>query len=370
MMRYMRKRPRIDADAANSKGRNRSAFTLVELLVVIAIIGILVALLLPAVQAAREAARRNQCTNNLKQLALGALNHEAVYKHFPSTGLGHGWVGDPNFGSDRKQPGGWIYNVLPFIEEQQIHDMGLGVGTSSTDAARKKIFAQRAAMTVKALVCPTRRAGGPYVKQVSKTDPTTEAISFSNQDATFTNARSDYAGNIGNGRDSTFPGGSSPESTDSPNFESITVNVALKDFAKQATGVFTYWSFNRLKSITDGLSKTYCVGEKWIRPAYYENGLDSGDDQNMYCGMDRDNLRWGRAKDTWPDDAGAIPPMPDSAGLDLTNGGYDGSFGSAHSGVFLMSMCDGSVHGISFDIDLVMHGRLANRKDGEPVTLP
>ena len=93
----------------------RRGFTLVELLVVIAIIGILVALLLPAIQAAREAARRSSCTNNLKNLGLGALNHHDVMKHFPVN------MGNPldngNFpGDTTPQPAvGWIVNMLPQI---------------------------------------------------------------------------------------------------------------------------------------------------------------------------------------------------------------------------------------------------------------
>ena len=69
-----------------------------ELLVVIAIIGVLVALLLPAIQAAREAARRNQCMSQIKQLALGCLNTHDTQKHFPTGGWGWGWVGDPDRG--------------------------------------------------------------------------------------------------------------------------------------------------------------------------------------------------------------------------------------------------------------------------------
>ena len=85
---------------------------------VIAIIGILVALLLPAIQAAREAARRTQCKNNLRQIALACLNHESTHKTFPHGGWGWHWMGDPDKGFGRKQPGGWIYQATPYLEEE------------------------------------------------------------------------------------------------------------------------------------------------------------------------------------------------------------------------------------------------------------
>jgi len=90
----------------------RPAFTLVELLVVIAIIGILVALLLPAIQAAREAARRTQCVNQLKQIGLGLQNHGDIYKAFPKGSY-----------SSTTGPNGlaWTVKILPFIEEQNLY---------------------------------------------------------------------------------------------------------------------------------------------------------------------------------------------------------------------------------------------------------
>ena len=338
----------------------RRGFTLVELLVVIAIIGILVALLLPAIQAAREAARRSQCTNNLKQLSLGVLNHESSHKQLPSSGMGYGWVGDPNYGFGRRQPGGWIYNTLPYIEEQVIHDMGMGVGSNWNDAARKRIFAERAQMTIKTLICPSRRSGGPYGVK----DPP-PGLGFKNQDKVLLIARSDYAGNVGDGPSPSFPGGPGAlEETELSNWESykMVFDEQYKAYSAEATGVFTYWSFNRLKAITDGLSKTYCVGEKWLGRNFHDNGLSGGDDQGMYNGMDRDNLRFGKRDK---------PPISDADDrhADGKPADHDGNFGGPHSGVVLIGMCDGSVHSISYDIDPVMHARLANRKDGEIIEL-
>src|SRR5690349_8961717 len=103
----------------------RRGFTLIELLVVIAIIAVLIGLLLPAVQKVREAAARTKCANNLKQLGLGMHNYHDVYNGFPSAGWGWFWVGDP-IRSGRGQPGGWVYSILPFVEQGPLYDLGGG----------------------------------------------------------------------------------------------------------------------------------------------------------------------------------------------------------------------------------------------------
>jgi prepilin-type N-terminal cleavage/methylation domain-containing protein len=105
----------------------RRGFTLVELLVVIAIIGILVALLLPAIQAARESARRTQCKNNVKQMSLGFLLHEESHRFYPSSGWGYRWMADPDRGVGRSQPGGWAFTILPYMEQTATQAIGKGL---------------------------------------------------------------------------------------------------------------------------------------------------------------------------------------------------------------------------------------------------
>jgi prepilin-type N-terminal cleavage/methylation domain-containing protein len=114
-----------------------SAFTLVEVLVVIAIIGLLVAITLPAVQMARETSRRTSCANNLRQQAVAVKLHEETHEIFPTGGWGGEWMGDPDVGYGPKQPGGWIYNILSYIEQDNLRQLGRGLNRRTEELCTK-----------------------------------------------------------------------------------------------------------------------------------------------------------------------------------------------------------------------------------------
>jgi prepilin-type N-terminal cleavage/methylation domain-containing protein len=360
----------------------REAFTLVELLVVIAIIGILIALLLPAVQAAREAARATQCKNNLKQLGLASLTHYSTQKHYPTSGWGYHWVGDPDAGYDLNQPGGWAYNLLPFLEDRQIRDLGRGMSYPSKEA-QLIIMAKTPAPSFN---CPSRRSN----PRGQLTDDLYNIPSAVKNSDTMLFNRGDYAGNAGtdvNTSGGPVVGGNAWDVPDLNRISSFNVRAWLnqsgQDWQKKATGVLYTCSVLTIKQIPDGTTKTYLIGEKSLQPRFYEGNLRGPTDNGtIFQGHDWDILRWAADGDTYPT-AASYPanavdwkPLHDQDNSDASNpwGSADKwgqtNFGSAHqSGTFFV-MCDGSVQTIPYTIDARIHYSLANRKDGKTIQLP
>ena len=314
------------------------AFTLVELLVVITIIGILIALLLPAVQAAREAARQVQCKNHLKQLSLAAMNHEEVQGFLPTGGWGL-WVGDGDRGFGGRQPGGWAFSLLPYMEQQGLHDLDVGLSGN----AKSQAIIQRMATPIAGFSCPTRRppAIHPYSYMSSYNGWTIQVPSYV--------FRTDYGGNAGqyrgglNGNCSWWSGPYSLEIADR-----MSATEWINHLGSRDRGVIFRHSEMKLCEITDGTSYTYLIGEKYIMPDGYFDGKWGADDEIWDTGYDVDNIRSCESA-----------PLPDTPGYSAYT-----VFGSAHMNGFHMSFCDGSVHLINYEIDPLTHFNLGVRDDG------
>ena len=360
--------------------KGRQGFTLVELLVVIAIIGILVALLLPAVQAARESARRTQCTNQLKQLALSTHNFHDTHKRFPSAGW-YTWcnaipsarpayipasqwgqngcivaytlngqpvnsfsdgpvVGGQPTGSYWPAPpfqaAGWPFQILPFIEQSSGQEQAAGLMRNTI---------------IPAFICPSRRAGYTLVNG--------SALGGAPLDYA-----SPYFGPVSRGESAIF---------NDPNSQAATIVPAEPPAAGRA------WSRDNLvntASVLDGTSNTLLYGEKWLRPDQWAIGAWN-DDHNILSSVDQDSLRIADR-----------PPVPDTNNNPTTRvrvaagdsnpccdwwrdpptrlpsprlGSY---FGGGHPGGMVSAMVDGSVRNISFTVSSAVFSNLGRKSDG------
>jgi prepilin-type N-terminal cleavage/methylation domain-containing protein len=318
--------------------RTKQGFTLVELLVVIAIIGILIALLLPAIQAAREAARRMQCSNNLKQIGQACLSHVDSLKFFPTGGWGWAWAGDADRGCGPNQPGGWAYNILPFMEQKQLHDMNKGGNTKGGKAM--------AETPISTYVCPTRSQASTH-PFVNGQIPINIA-----PDRPLVMAPTDYAGNGGDVYNG-IPFGPSSYA-DAASWSTTTWNSQPGSITSN-TGIFgVHFNLKQIQ-ITDGTSHTYLVAERYICPDVYNTGISATNDQGWDEAYDFDVCRWTT------NDPGYLP-LRDRRGNDNAL-----NFGSSHASVFNSVMCDGSVHPIKYEIDPETHRRLGCRNDKKPV---
>ena len=342
--------------------KEQRAFTLVELLVVIAIIGILVALLLPAIQAAREAARRNQCMSQIKQLALGCINTHDTQQHFPTGGWGWGWVGDPDRGFGLNQPGGWIYNVLPFIEQQALHDLGSDGNPNTLTTQQLAGAADVLEQPISIINCPSRRSNNPWPMKIDSPDDLPNA-EYRGDSAVA--GRSDYA--MSSGTRSTELNEGPDDYADAEDFD--WVQKTVPKWFELLDGISFQRSQIKIQHITDGTSQTLLIGEKFIPPSDYETGSFRGDNETWCTGWNNDNFRviFGTQTAIGSPIYNIRPPIPDvdnSSEVDV-----QARFGSSHPGVWIAAYCDGSTHAINYEANPEMLRRLASRHDGMELNL-
>jgi prepilin-type processing-associated H-X9-DG protein len=291
----------------------RTGLNLIELVVIITVIGVTLILLMPVIQHTRETARRMLCYNNLKELSLACSEHLATLHHFPTGGWPgpNYWMGDPDLGYEKRQPGGWTYNILPFLENKPMHDWGM----RKTPAQKKTVFGKVAMTALDVYYCPSRRM--PTIYPIPRSSVWTPI----NMTSVPSGARTDYAAN---GR------------------------------LDNGMGIIYAYSLTTIKDIRDGLSHTYLLGEKNVIADHYVDGTSFGDGLPAYGNSFWD---WERTGNT--------PPARDRRGSDNYT-----AFGSAHPTGFNMSFCDGSASTISYQIEPVMHERLCDRNDGKVAVIP
>jgi prepilin-type N-terminal cleavage/methylation domain-containing protein/prepilin-type processing-associated H-X9-DG protein len=318
--------------------RERQAFTLVELLVVIAIIGILVALLLPAVQSAREAARRMQCSNNLKQLGIALHSYHGVYNRFP---LGASQSDQQWSQITNDHHGSFLIGLLPFFEQQTIHD----ACDFTTDTAYNSVMpgGQKVhEVWLAALLCPSDE------KKYLDGNPLYHSSPNSTKGQKW--ATSNYGASMGNQAFGACPFGGN-QFGNGPSYHGHDTT------GTQISGVFSHIAWGAaIQDIRDGTSNTIAIGE--IRPKCSWHARDGWMHINSLWFATTCPINYQNCEGEPGYNASCAAPNAWSC---------DMGFKSQHSGGAQFVLCDGSVHFLSQNIDYTTYQKLGDRRDGIPI---
>ncbi len=328
----------------------RRGFTLVELLVVIAIIGILMGMLLPAVNAAREAARRMQCSNNMMNIGKGILAMEARVGHYPSGGFGRNYIGDPMSGYGRLQVAGWQYSILPFVDLQAVFDLPVVGGKEGGEGEKKTRSIQMCRTPIPLYTCTSRRKCDLYT---GSGDSGSYRIIYKRKVVGMGEIpenkfyRGDYAIN----------GGIAFQTWDYNDYEGTINNPGVvAEQTNNKSGIATGISQMTSADVTDGVGNTLLVGEKYMPTNNYMDGQFDADNEPALGGDSRDQIRWGNRNADYM--------------LKQDRYGYGCyAFGSTHGDSMTIVLCDGSVKRLSYGITPELYEYLINRADGKAVNL-
>lgn len=402
----------------------RRGFTLVEMLVVIAIISVLAGLLLPAVQSARESGRITVCKNNISQITRAILSHESQRQFLPTGGWSPRWLGVADRHSDGGQPGGWIFCILPYVEEATVRDLA---GRSINPDEQAYIGGAGASAPglltapIGMFNCPSRRTAAAL--------PLAADTYRGRNDCSITNAtratRSDYAANAGS-RGSCAPVGCYRGIPSSGVTNSLTVTICHSDNGGQSFSGSTSLPISQLERgghsgpdhagdvvIASGRSCGSCgqdpdpitsepisltQGQQWSRNSLAAKigaqtdsaipdtqdglvyrmsriqaaGIFDGLSNTYLVGekhLDIDHYQTGSG----PGDARPLMAGFSSSSLrwaveqptpDTDSGSHPTAFGGPHSGVWNAAFADGSVRSLRYDIDAKLHRALSARADG------